>query len=94
MNFNVQNINSEYKFRMTLLSYFRATNELGEDITEAKLICRPLPHIRYSPFHKTLPIISLQIHWISVRFYEIGDRKKCNNNIKKNDKILKSVTLL
>jgi len=25
----------------------RATNELGEDITEAKLICRPLPHIRF-----------------------------------------------
>ena len=27
----------------------------------------------YSPFHKTLPISSLQIYWISVRFYEMGD---------------------
>ena len=27
----------------------------------------------YNPFHKTLPITSLQIHWISVRFYEMGD---------------------
>ena len=25
---------------------------------------------RYSPFHKTLPRYSLQMHWISVRFYE------------------------
>ena len=27
----------------------------------------------YSPFHKTLPKSSLQMHWISVRFYEMGD---------------------
>ena len=27
----------------------------------------------YSQFHKTLPISSLQMHWISVRFYEMGD---------------------
>ena len=27
----------------------------------------------YSQFHKTLPITSSQIHWISVRFYEMGD---------------------
>ena len=26
----------------------------------------------YSPFHKTLPRSSLKMHWISVRFYEIG----------------------
>ena len=26
----------------------------------------------YSLFHKTLPESSLQMHWISVRFYEIG----------------------
>ena len=26
----------------------------------------------YSPFHKTLPKSSLQMHWISVRFYEMG----------------------
>ena len=25
----------------------------------------------YSPFHKTLPNSSLQMHWISVGFYEI-----------------------
>ena len=30
----------------------------------------------YSQFHKTLVISSLQMHWISVRFYEMGDRKK------------------
>ena len=27
----------------------------------------------YSQFHKTLQITSSQIHWISVRFYEMGD---------------------
>ena len=27
----------------------------------------------YSPFHKTLPKCSLLVHWISVRFYEMGD---------------------
>ena len=27
----------------------------------------------YSPFHKTLPRSSLQMHWVSVRFYEMGD---------------------
>ena len=27
----------------------------------------------YSPFHKTLPKTSLEMHWISVRFYEMGD---------------------
>ena len=27
----------------------------------------------YSPFHKTLPKCSSQMHWISVRFYEMGD---------------------
>ena len=30
---------------------------------------------RYSPFHKTLPKSNLQMLWISVRFYEMGDRK-------------------
>ena len=39
--------------------------------------------IFYSPFHKTLPKSSLQIHWISVRFYEMGDtilKYSPNNN--------------
>ena len=27
----------------------------------------------YRPFHKTLPRSSLQMHWISVRFCEMGD---------------------
>ena len=27
----------------------------------------------YSPFHKTLPKSSLQVHWISVRFDEMSD---------------------
>ena len=27
----------------------------------------------YSQFHKTLPRSSLQMHWISERFYEMGD---------------------
>ena len=32
----------------------------------------------YSPFHRTLPKSSLQIHWISARFYEMVDlQKKC-----------------
>ena len=29
----------------------------------------------YSQFHKTLPRSSLQMHWISVRFYEMGDSR-------------------
>ena len=38
----------------------------------------------YSPFHKTLPISSLQIHWISVRFYEMDDRpRRYNKNLRK-----------
>ena len=27
----------------------------------------------YNPFHKILPKSSLQMHWISVRFYEMGN---------------------
>ena len=27
----------------------------------------------YRPFHKTLPKSSVQMHWISVRFYEMDD---------------------
>ena len=35
----------------------------------------------YSQFHKTLPRFSLQMHLISVRFYEMGDRlKHCTQN--------------
>ena len=29
--------------------------------------------LKYSQFDKTLSISSLQMHWISVRFYEMGD---------------------
>ena len=29
-------------------------------------------HCMYSPFHKTLSKSSLQLHWISLRFYEMG----------------------
>ena len=28
---------------------------------------------RYSQFHKTLPRSGKEMHWISVRFYEMGD---------------------
>ena len=28
--------------------------------------------LRYSPFHKTLPRSSKEMHWIWVRFYEMG----------------------
>ena len=28
----------------------RATNELGEDMTEASLVCRPLPHLQWVNF--------------------------------------------
>ena len=36
-----------------------------EEIQQAK--------IRYSQFHKTLPKSNLKMHWILVRFYEMGD---------------------
>ena len=29
-------------------------------------------YLCYRPFHKTLPKSSLQMYWISVRFYEMG----------------------
>ena len=32
-----------------------------------------LPDTLYSQFHNTLPRYCLQIHWISVRFYEMGN---------------------
>ena len=31
------------------------------------------PRVKYIQYHKTLPKSSLQLHWISVRFYEMGD---------------------
>ena len=31
--------------------------------------------VLYSQFHKTLPKSSLQMDWISVRFFEMGDSK-------------------
>ena len=35
--------------------------------------------LNVSQFHKTFPKSSSQMHWISVRFYEMGDiRKQCN----------------
>ena len=30
-------------------------------------------HVSYSQFHKTLPKSNLQMHGISIRFYEMGD---------------------
>ena len=30
------------------------------------------PKTLYNPFNKTIPKPSLQIHWISLRFYEMG----------------------
>jgi len=30
----------------------------------------------YSPFHRILPKPSLQMHWISARFYEMVDLQK------------------
>ena len=40
-----------------------------------------LPYeLSYSPFHKTLQKSSKQMHWISARFYEMGDtlvQEKC-----------------
>ena len=35
--------------------------------------------LTYSQFHKTLPKSSLGMHWISVRFYEMGDTTKRHN---------------
>ena len=37
-----------------------------------KIFFPSLPKYR-SPFHKTLPKSSSQMHWILVRFYEMGD---------------------
>ena len=34
----------------------------------------------YSPFHKTLPRSCLQMHWVSARFYEMGDSTTTNNS--------------
>ena len=45
------------------------------DKTQFKDFCEAACLERYSPFHKTLPRSSVQMHWISVRFYEMGDRK-------------------
>ena len=36
------------------------------------LIFHIFTFITYSPFYKNLPKSSLQMHWISVRFYELG----------------------
>ena len=30
--------------------------------------------VRYSPFYKTLAKSRLQMHWVFVRFFEMGDR--------------------
>ena len=40
----------------------------------------------YSLFHKTLPKSSLQMHWISVRFHEIGDILMAKLFVSTNDK--------
>ena len=32
-------------------------------------------YFNYSQFHKNLPKSSLQLHWISVKFYEMDDIK-------------------
>ena len=32
----------------------------------------------YSPLNNTLPKSNLQMHWVSVRFYEISDRQIFN----------------
>ena len=40
-------------------------------------------NLMYSPFHKTLPRSSFLMHWISVRFYEMGDTWKTDTLIKK-----------
>ena len=34
---------------------------------------KTITKLPYSQFHKTLPKSSLQLHWISVRLYEMGD---------------------
>ena len=50
------------------------SEKLVHDISDKKLIFLVLVLI-YSLFHKTIPRSSLQMHWISVRFYEICDTK-------------------
>ena len=43
---------------------------------------RIIGHIN-SPFHKTLPKSSLLMHWITVRFYEMGVNIQSENLVKK-----------
>ena len=56
-------------------TYFQCVSSLAYGFEE--LLGLPRPYSKdasliYSPFHKTLPRSSLEMHWISVRFYEIG----------------------
>ena len=44
----------------------KLTNKKFKNLTDVN-------DVDYSQFHKTLPKSSLQMHWISVRFYEMGD---------------------
>ena len=60
--------------------YYRVFPENGSPsyMTMYCILCTTLLKVEftfltYSQFHKTLPIASLQMHWISVRFYEMGD---------------------
>ena len=39
------------------------------------LLTQKYHFFKYSPFHKTLPKSGSKMHWISVRFYEMGDSK-------------------
>ena len=46
-------------------------------------------YLSYGQFHKTLPKSSLQVHWISVRFYEMSDMTPSfGTGIETEDKML------
>ena len=50
------------KFKMSFVQYVETENK--------QIVLTLLTH---SPFHKTLPRSSLQMHWVKVRFYEMVD---------------------
>ena len=48
-------------------------NDCDEEDHEIERVGKCLNQFNYCQFHKTLPTSSLQMHWILVRFYEMGD---------------------
>ena len=71
MNSNVYSNNNNWS-TTELLRILQYT-VYSYDGVDSGIDCYNNGHLKYKKFHKTLPKSSLQMHWISVRFYEIGD---------------------